>query len=93
MEHRMTAVEDRCKSNTHRIDDMEKRQDEMDRLVTSVATLANEQKHIKTDVEEIKTDVKTLAELPGKRWNALVDKIIWAVAAAAITFLLGRIGL
>lgn len=30
---------------------------------------------------------------PGKRWDGLVDKAIWAVCAAVIAFLLGRLGL
>ena len=49
--------------------------------------------HANAIVEEIKTDVKTIAEKPGKRWDAIVDKVIWAVCAAVIAFLLGRLGL
>lgn len=30
---------------------------------------------------------------PAKRWDGLVDKVIWAVAAAVIAFLLAKIGL
>ena len=30
---------------------------------------------------------------PGKRWDAIVDKTIWAVLAAFIAFALARIGL
>jgi len=30
---------------------------------------------------------------PRKRWDGVVDKIIWAVLAAVIAFLLGRLGL
>ena len=30
---------------------------------------------------------------PKKRWDALVDKAIWAVLAAVITFILARVGL
>lgn len=30
---------------------------------------------------------------PAKRWEALVEKALWAVAAAVIAFLLGRVGL
>ena len=30
---------------------------------------------------------------PGKRWEAIVEKSIWAVAAAVIAFLLARVGL
>lgn len=30
---------------------------------------------------------------PAKRWEGMVDRILWAVCAAVIAFLLGRIGL
>lgn len=30
---------------------------------------------------------------PGKRWDGLVEKAVWAVCAAVIAFLLGRVGL
>lgn len=30
---------------------------------------------------------------PGKRWESLAEKAIWAVCAAVIAFLLGRVGL
>ena len=30
---------------------------------------------------------------PAKRWEGLVEKSIWAVCAAVIAFLLGRVGL
>ena len=39
---------------------------------------------------------KKLCELeakPGKRWEAIVEKAIWAVCAAVVAFLLGRVGL
>ena len=58
-----------------------------------MATLASEQKHIKTDVEEIKTDVKAIAEKPGKRWDAIVDKLIMLLVGAVATYALTRVGL
>ena len=30
---------------------------------------------------------------PGKRWDGMVDKVIWAVCAAVIAYLLAQIGL
>lgn len=30
---------------------------------------------------------------PGRRWDGIVDKAVWAVLAAVIAFLLGRLGL
>lgn len=92
-EHRLTAVEDRSKSNTKRLEDVELRQDNLDKLVSSVAVMATKQDHIEGDVKEIKANVKTLTEKPAKRWDTLVEKVIWAVASAVIAFLLARIGL
>ena len=93
LEHRLTAVEDRSKSNTKRLDDMEKRQDDLETLATSVSALAAREERVESDVKEIKADVKTLTDKPGKRWDAIVDKIVWAVLAAVIAFILGRVGL
>lgn len=92
-EKRLTEVEERSKSNCHRLDEMEKRQDDLDELVSTVKVLAVREESVENDVKEIKSDVKNLANKPGQRWDNLVDKIIWAVAAAVVGFLLAQIGL
>lgn len=89
---KVAEIDQRSKSNTHQIEDIKKRQDNLDRLVTSVASLANEQEHIKDDVTEIKSDVKSLTEKPGRRWDGIVDKLIWALLAAALGYVLAQIG-
>lgn len=95
MEHerRLTEVEERSKSNSHRLDDMEKRQDNLDELVGTVKVLAVREENVESDVKEIKSDVKSLTSKPGKRWDSLVDKIIMTIAAAIIGFILAKIGL
>lgn len=92
-EHRLTEVEERSKSNTHRLDEIEKRQDNLDDLVSTVKVLADREERVEDDVKEIKGDVKSLKDKPGKRWESIVDKAVWAVLAAVIAFLLGRLGL
>ncbi len=92
-EHRITTVEDRSKSNQHRLDDLEKRQDNLDELVGTVKALAVREENVESDVKEIKSDVKALTSKPGQRWESLVEKAIWAVAAAVIAFFLARLGL
>ena len=44
-------------------------------------------------LDELSDTMKALVDKPAKRWEGLVDKAIWAVAAAVIAFLLGRVGL
>ena len=91
-EKRLTDVEATCRSNTHRIDDLEKRQDNLDELVSTVKVLAVREENVESDVKEIKSDVKTLTIKPAKRWDGLVDKIILTVAATIVGFILAKIG-
>lgn len=77
---KLTEIEQRCKSNTHRIDDLEVRQDNLDKLATTMSVMANEQEHIKTDVGEIKSSVKKLTDKPAKYWDTVVGLIISGVA-------------
>ena len=92
-EQRLTEVEARSKSNSHRLDAVEKRQDNLDELVGTVKALAVREENMENDVKEIKSDVKSLTEKPGKRWDALVEKAIVTLVAALIGFLLAKIGL
>ena len=45
-EHRLTEVEARSKSNVHRLDEVEKRQDNLDKLASSVAVLAEREQNV-----------------------------------------------
>lgn len=92
-EKRLTEVETRAKSNQHRLDDLEKRQDNLDDLISTVKVLAVREEAVENDVKEIKSDVKSLTSKPGKRWDNLVDKIIWAIAAAIVGFFMAKFGM
>ena len=92
-EPRLTEVEERAKSNSHRLDKVEKRQDELGELVTTVKILAEREENVENDVKVIKTDVKTLTDKPGRKWEDLINKIIMTIAAAIIAFILAKIGL
>lgn len=85
---KLTETEARSKSNTKRLDKVEERQDKIDELITAVSTLNVKQEATDTDVKEIKSDVKELKAKPGKRWDGLVDKFIYAIAGAFAAWLL-----
>ena len=91
-EKRLTEIEERSKSNSHRIDLLEKRQDNLDELVGTVKVLAVREENVETDVKEIKSDVKSLTGKSGKLWDGMVEKIIMLVVAAVIGFVLAKIG-
>lgn len=92
-EHRLTVVEDRAKSNSHRLDEMEKRQDNLDELVGTVKVLAVREENVETDIKEIKKDVKTLTNKSGQKWDKLVETILIVIVGAVVGFLLAKLGL
>ena len=93
IEHRLTTVEDRSKSNTKRLDEVEKRQDNLDELVSTVKVLAVREENVESDVKEIKSDVKSLKDLPGKRWNAVVEKALLVLVGMVVTYFLTKLGM
>ncbi len=85
---KVVEVDARSKSNTKRLDKVEQRQDNLEKLTEAVSVMKNEQDNIKGDVTEIKADVKTLAEKPAKRWESLMERAITVVVGAVVGYLL-----
>lgn len=92
-EKRLSKVESRSESNTHRIDELEKRQDNLDDLVSTVKVLALREESVENDVKEIKADVKNLTSKPARVFEDLKEKILYLIVAAVMGFLLAKLGL
>ena len=90
---KVQQVEDRSKSNAHRLDEVEKKLADNEEMLASIARHDQRQKDMDTDVKEIKADVKALAGKPAKRWESVVDKAILAVVTALVGYVIVRIGL
>lgn len=86
-------IYDLAKSNKHRIDALEKEQEEIRSLTKSVAEMVTEQKHMREDLTEMKTDVKQIKEKPVKRWDGIVEKAFMVVITILITYLFAQIGI
>ena len=89
----VASIEARCKSNTHRIDDLEADNKALHQLATSVEVLATKQETIEANVSEIKDDVKSLKAIPGGKWEALVKAALTAVVGALVGFALAHAGI
>lgn len=92
-EKRLTEVEARSKSNTKRIDKLEESTEAINRLATSMEVMVVKQAEVAETVGKLDGKVTALETKPAKRWEGLVDKVIWAVAAAVVGFILAKIGL
>ena len=92
-ERRLTEVEQRSKSNSNRLNKLEESTEAINRLATSMEVMAERQEQVVETVGKLDTKVTALEEKPAKRWDALMDKIVWAIAAALIGFVLAQLGL
>lgn len=94
LEHRLTDVENRSKSNTHRIDQLEKLTDAVNdqskaimEMSGSLNLTVQELKHTNSNMERISVEsarrdkrIEALEKAPG----AFSNKVLWAVCAGGI---------
>ena len=93
MSVKLTETVSRAKSNTHRIEKLERRQDDLDKLAAAVEVLASREQSMETDVKEIRADVKTITLKSGKRWDAMLDRVLYVLIGSAVSLLLtGNVG-
>lgn len=92
IEHRLTEAEAHIADHGRRIHDIEKRQDNLEKLTNTVSVLVVKEDNIEKTVSEIKEDVKTLTDKPGKRWDLFITASISAVASGIIGFVLAHFG-
>ena len=93
MEVKLQEVMDLAKSNKHRINKLEDHAERQDELIKAVAVMAEKQSEMDKNLGEIKNDIKVIKDKPGKRWDAIVDKILLAFVAGLIGFILFKLGL
>ena len=77
---KLTEVDARSKSNTHRINELAGQLDAVNRLATAMA-------EIKADVAKLDAKVETIEQKPAKRWDGMVEKIIYGIVGALVTAL------
>lgn len=90
---KLQETTDRSLRNEGRIKKLEGEHETLQQLATAVAVMAEQLKTMNTNVNNLTNKVDKLEEKPAKRWDSIVDKVVWAVLAAVIAFVLGRIGL
>ena len=92
-EHRLTEVEAREKSNTHRLEELERRVGKLEEQNTTVAVLEVRMKSIEVKLEELCSDVKSIKAKPAKRWETLITQVISIVVAAVIGYFIAQTGM
>ena len=97
---KLADVDQRSKSNTHRINELSGQIDAVNRLAVSVEVLVQENKHqteaindVKDDVANLSGKVEAIEQRPVKKWEGIVEKIAKAVIAALVGYIFAKVGL
>lgn len=89
---KLAGMDARLKSNTHRIDALEKVVESVHDLASSVKVMAEKLTNMQADINRVSDQVDNLAALPGKRWEAVVMDVTKLIIAAAVGYAIKSIG-
>ena len=84
-EYRFTELEQRAKSNTHRLDEHEEAIKENSNLISAIKELAVETKYMRADLNETIERLNKLENKDGDKW----EKFKWLIVAGLVTIVLG----
>ena len=95
VEHRITGVEERAKSNTHRLDKLEPIVEEIHTMSKTMVQLVEEVKHtnetvnsLDAKVDRMDSRVDEMEKEPGKKWGNVKDTVINTIIGAFIGFVI-----
>lgn len=88
---RLAEVDQQGKSNTHRIDDLEKRADTLQELTTSVKLLAANMERMASEQMKQGDRLTALEKQPGERWNSMTRTIFTSAVSTLSGMLVGAL--
>lgn len=88
---RLTEIEQRSKSNTKRLDEHDKKIEDIHDLTYSVKELAVETKNMREDVNKMDNRLNILEEKPAKNWDNLVKTIITRNCNSSFGLFFGKV--
>ena len=98
VEHRITEVEQRTKSNTHRLDKLEPIVDEIHTMSNTMVQLVQEVKHtnetvnsLNTKVDRMDSRVDEMEKAPAEEWKSTKKKVFDTVIGVVVGFLMAGI--
>lgn len=89
----LVECEQRSKSNTHRLDKLEQQWEVLNKLAVSVEKMGINLSTMDKTIQRLDAKVEEQEAKPGKRWEALVEKVIMLFVAAVAGYLFSQIGL
>lgn len=85
---RLAGLEEKISSMLGRLSRLEKAQTALNRLATAIEVMATRQESMRDSLERLDEKVSALEAKPAKRWEALGDKVLCAVAGAVMAWVM-----
>ena len=90
---KQAAAEEQHKTLFNRLEQAENMVNSVHELALSVRDLTNTQANMQKQVTGLCADVDAIKAKPGKRWEGVVEKVIYTVIGAMISYVLMRMGI
>ena len=90
---KLQEIDDRSKSNTHRLNKLEESTETLNRLAASMEVMAEKQDRVADTVDKLDGKVTAMEQKPGKRWDAIVEKVIMLIVGAVMACIFTKVGL
>lgn len=93
MENFQLLVEtaERAKSNTHRIDSLERDSKTIYELAKSVEKIATNTENIQRELAQQGAKIEALEKIPAQRWNAAIKTVVTTVCSTLVGGVVGAI--
>ena len=90
---KQAAADEQRKTIFQRLDKQDKMIESVHKLATSVEKLAMKQDAMETKLGNLCTDVDEIKSKPAKRWEGIVEKVIFTVVGALVAYVLAQMGI
>lgn len=84
---KLAENEQRSKSNTKRLEAVERTTEAVNRLAIAVEVMATKQDGLGDKVDALSGKVDAMEAVPAKRWEGMVDKLLFAASGAVIAWI------
>ena len=90
---KQAAADEQHKTIFQRLDKQDKMIESVHKLATSVEKLAMKQDAMETKLGNLCSDVDEIKSKPAKRWEGIVEKVIFTVVGALVAYVLAQMGI
>lgn len=91
LERNLIETAERAKSNTHRIDELERENKTIYELAKAVEKIATNTENIQRELAQQGAKIEALEKIPAQRWNSLMKTLVTSIATTLLGGIVGAV--